>query len=130
MEHVHTVNMHIALLVLLIIAGIVNILGIYLLYQLKSKLKEHRLLLCFLRGATIAIILLESICWIGEMVVLEKYSSRLLQVITIIDLGVFCTYYLTLLVLTLHRLFAVSYPFAYKKRILKRYILQWLFVGF
>ena len=37
MEHVHTVNMHIALLVLLIIAGIVNILGIYLLYQLKVK---------------------------------------------------------------------------------------------
>ena len=115
MEHVHTVNMHIALLVLLIIAGIVNILGIYLLYQLKSKLKEHRLLLCFLRGATIAIILLESICWIGEMVGLEKYSSRLLQIIRIIDLGVFCTYYLTLLVLTLHRLFAVSYPFAYER---------------
>ena len=130
MEHVHTVNMHIALLVLLIIAGIVNILGIYLLYQLKSKLKEHRLLLCFLSGATSAIILLESIYWIGEMVGLEKYSSRLLQIIRIIDLGVFCTYYLTLLVLTLHRLFAVSHPFAYKKRILKRYILQWLFVGF
>ena len=115
MEHVHTVNMHIALLVLLIIAGIVNILGIYLLYQLKSKLKEHRLLLCFLRGATIAIILLESICWIGEMAGLEKYSSRLLQVITIIDLGVFCTYYLNLFVLTLDRIFAVSYPFAYKR---------------
>ena len=115
MEHVHTVNMHIALLVLLIIAGIVNILGIYLLYQLKSKLKEHRLLLCFLSGATSAIILLESIYWIGEMVGLEKYSSRLLQIIRIIDLGVFCTYYLTLLVLTLHRLFAVSYPFAYKR---------------
>ena len=40
MEHVHTVNMHIALLVLLIIAGIVNILGIYLLYKLKSKLRS------------------------------------------------------------------------------------------
>ena len=49
------------------------------------------------------------------MVGLEEYFSRLLQVITIIDLGVFCTYHLTLLVLTLHRLFAVSYPFAYER---------------
>ena len=115
MEQVHTVNMRIGFLVLLLIAGIVNILGIYLLYQLKSKLKEHRLLLCFLSGTTIVIVLLESVYWIGEVVGLEEYSSRLLQVIIIIDLGVFCTYYLTLLVLTLDRLFAVSYPFAYKR---------------
>ena len=38
MKHVYTINMHIALLVLLIIAGVVNILGIYLLYHLTSKL--------------------------------------------------------------------------------------------
>lgn len=107
MEHVHTVNMRIALLVLLIIAGILNILGIYLIYQLKSKLKEHGLLLCFFSGTTIVVTLLESIYWIGEMVGLEEYSSRLWQAIIIIDLGVFCAYYLSLLVLTLDRLFAV-----------------------
>ena len=61
MKHVYTINMRIALLVILKIAGIVNILVIYLLYHLTSKLKEHRVLLCFLSGTTIVIILLESI---------------------------------------------------------------------
>ena len=115
MKHVYTINMHIALLVLLIIAGVVNILGIYLLYHLTSKLKEHRALLFFLSGITIVTILLESIYWIGEMAKLQENSSRLLQVITIIDLGVVCAYYLSLFILTLDRLFAVSYPFAYKR---------------
>ena len=115
MKHAYAINMHNALLVLLIIAGIMNFLGIYLLYHLSSKLKKHRVLLSFLSSTTIVKILLELIYWIGEMARLQEHSSRFLQVITIINLGVVCAYYLILLILTLDRLFAISYPFAYKR---------------
>ena len=41
---------------------------------------------------------------------LQEHSSRLLHVIRVINLGVVCAYYLSLLILALDRLFAVSYP--------------------
>ena len=55
---------------------------------------------------------------------LQEHSSRLLHVITVINLGVVCAYYLSLIVFSQYHTLPTK---VYLK--LKKYILRWLFAG-
>lgn len=103
------------LTILLIIAVLLNIFGIYLLTKCKQMAKVHRIHLLVLSGTACVVSALHLIQVIGESFVAEKISLRFIQIIVITNLGVVNAYYFNLLVLSFSRVFSTYNPFSYRR---------------
>jgi len=97
------------LVLCLVVTGLLlNILAFYLLYTSQSKGKNQKTLLLYLTSSSILIGITDTVCWCCIIYGLNDNESRTLQCLFIIDDGVYTIYYLTLEVVTLDRLFALS----------------------
>ena len=98
-------------LVLLLVLGFVaNTLGIYLLFQCKSRENVHRIILSFCSALTLMMITHSLITGICQLDITNKKMEIALHTNLTISAGVFITYYFTIAVLTLDRLVCLVYP--------------------
>ena len=102
-------------LVLLLVLGFVaNTLGIYLLFQCKSRENVHRIILSFSSALTLMLITHSLITGICQLDSTNKKMEVALHTNRTISAGVFITYYFTIVVLTLDRLVCLVYPVKYR----------------
>ena len=102
------------LVLLLLLGFIANTMGIYLLFQCKSRENIHRIILLFSSALTLMLILHSLITGICQLNSLKKQMETVLRINRTISAGIFITYYLTIGVLTLDRLVCLVYPVQYK----------------
>ena len=102
-------------LVLLLVLGFAaNTLGIYLLFQCKSRENVHRIILTFSSALTLMLITHSLITGICQLESTNKKMEIALHSNRTISAGVFITYYFTIVVLTLDRLVCLAYPVKYR----------------
>ena len=102
------------LVLLLALSFVANTLGIYLLFQCKSRENVHRIILSFSSALTLILITHSLITGICLLDITNKKMKIALHTNRTISAGVFITYYFTIVVLTMDRLVCLVYPVKYR----------------
>lgn len=118
-------------LMLLIASILLNSMGVYLLSNYGNKTSNQRLIMIHLSGTELALATTEIVYWSFVWAGHEEETSVILQSIVIINAGIFGTYYLVLIALTLDRLLASVLTIRHlticsKPRVIKALLVAWV----